>query len=130
MIRVVPDINIIISAIFWRGNPYKVISKGISGEIKLITSPEILEEAINKLRTKFKFPEEEIQNFVDLVFTYYEIVEPTSKYNIVRDEKDNKILECAVDAKVDFILTGDEDLKVLKEFKGVRILSPGDFLKN
>lgn len=62
MTRAVPDTNIIISAVFWRGNPYEVVRRGISGEYQLVTSAEILDEVADKLRNKFQFPEEGIQN--------------------------------------------------------------------
>jgi len=43
MIRVVPDTNILISSIFWRGKPYEVIKGGVEGKYILVTSREILE---------------------------------------------------------------------------------------
>lgn len=53
MIRVLPDTNIIISSVFWRGNPYEVIRRGILGEYQLVISAEILDE----LRLNYKlFP--------------------------------------------------------------------------
>ena len=58
MIRLVLDTNIIISSVFWRGNPYEVIRRGILGEYQLIISAKILGEVIDKLRNKFQFPEE------------------------------------------------------------------------
>ena len=61
MTRVVLDTNIIISSIFHRGNPYEVVIKGILGEYQLVTSSEILDEVVDKLRNKFDFPEENIQ---------------------------------------------------------------------
>ena len=62
MIRVVVDTNIIISSIFWRGKPYKVIRRGIIGDYQLVTSLEILDEVVDKLRNKFQFPEEKIED--------------------------------------------------------------------
>lgn len=56
MIRVLPDTNIIISSVFWRGNPFDVIRKGILGEYQPVISTEILDEVADKLRNKFKFP--------------------------------------------------------------------------
>ena len=48
---------------------------------------------------------------------------------IKRDLSDNKFLEAALEAKADFIITGDHHLLELREFRGVKILSPSDFLK-
>ncbi|MBI2659636.1 hypothetical protein HYX07_00565 [Candidatus Woesearchaeota archaeon] len=47
MIRVLPDTNIIISSVFWRGNPYEVIRRGILGEYQLVISAEILDEVVD-----------------------------------------------------------------------------------
>ena len=129
MIRAVPDTNIIISAVFWRGNPNEVIRKGILREYQLVMSAEILEEVAGKLRNKFKFPEESTQELIDILQAYCQIVEVTSKFDVVRDEKDNKILECATDGKADYIITGDLDLLDLKEFRGIKIVTAKRFLE-
>ena len=128
MIRVLPDTNIIISSVFWRGNPYEVVRRGILGEYQLVISSEILEEVVDKLRNKFKFPEESIQELIDILMTYCHIVEPSSKFDVVRDKKDNKIVECAFDGKADYIVTGDPDLLELKEFRGIKIIKAKEFL--
>jgi putative PIN family toxin of toxin-antitoxin system len=128
MIRVVLDTNIIISSIFWKGNPHEVVRRGLLGEYKLVTSAGILDEAVNKLRHKFRFPEEGIQELVDILLAYCHVVEPTSKFDVVRDKKDNKIIECAFDGEADYIVTGDPDLLVLKEFSGIKIVKAREFL--
>ena len=129
MIRVLPDTNIIISSVFWIGNPYEVIRRGILGGYKLVISAEILDEVVDKLRNKFQFPEESIQELIDILMTYCHIVEVTSKFDVVRDKKDNKIIECAFDGKVDYIVTGDPDLLVLKNFRGIKIVKAKEFLE-
>ena len=130
MIRVLPDTNIIISSVFWRGNPYGVVRRGILGKYKLVTSAEIIDEVVDKLRNKFQFPEESIQKLIDVLMTYFHVVEPTVKFDVVRDKKDNKIVECAFDGRVDYIVTGDPDLLVLKEFKGIKIVKAKEFLES
>ena len=129
MIRLVLDTNIIISSVFWRGNPYEVIRRGILGEYQLVISAEILGEVIDKLRNKFQFPEESIQELIDILMTYCHVVETVNKFDVVRDKKDNKIVECAFDGKADYIVTGDSDLLELKEFRGIKIVKAKEFLK-
>ncbi len=128
MIRVLPDTNIIISSVFWRGNPYEVVRKGILGEYKLVLSAEILDEVADKLRNKFTFPEESIQQLIDILMTYCDIVDVKSTFDVVRDKKDNKIIECAFDGRANYLVTGDPDLLVLKEFRGVKIVKAKEFL--
>src|SRR3989344_6161206 len=129
MIRVLPDTNILISSVFWRGNPYEVVRIGILGEYQLVISAEILDEVVDKLRNKFQFPEENIRELIDILMTYCYIVDVTSKFDVVRDKKDNKIIECAFDGKVDYIVTGDPDLLVLKNFRGIKIIKAKEFLE-
>ena len=67
MTKVVPDTNIIISAISWSGKPYQVIVNGLKGNYHLITSPEIIDEVIDKLRNKFHFPEDKIEEQANIM---------------------------------------------------------------
>lgn len=129
MIRILPDTNIIISSVFWRGNPYEVVRRGILGEYQLVISAEILDEVADKLKNKFQFPEESIRKLMDILMTYCHIVDVISKFDAVRDKKDNKIIECAFDGKVDYIVTGDPDLLILKEFKEISIVKAKEFLE-
>ncbi|MBI2659637.1 putative toxin-antitoxin system toxin component, PIN family [Candidatus Woesearchaeota archaeon] len=89
----------------------------------------LVRSVFDKLRNKFQFPEESIQELIDILMIYCHVVDVTSKFDIVRDKKDNKIVECAFDGKADYIVTGDPDLLVLKEFKGIKIVKAKDFLE-
>lgn len=129
MIRAVLDTNIIISSVFWKGNPHEVVRRGILGEYQLVASVEILDEVADKLRVKFKFPEESIQELVDILLTRCQIVEPASKFDVVRDKSDNKVIECAFDGKANYVVTGDPDLLDLKEFKSIKIITAKEFLE-
>ena len=48
---------------------------------------------------------------------------------ISRDKDDDKILKCGIESKADFIITGDKDLLVLKEYKNIRIINPREYLE-
>ena len=50
--------------------------------------------------------------------------------NVSRDTDDNKILKCALEGNADFIITGDKDLLVLKEYKNIKIINPKGYLDN
>jgi uncharacterized protein len=110
MIRILPDTNIIISSLFWEGKPHEVMRRGFLGEYHLLTSVEILEEVAEKLRNKFRFPDESMREFMDMLMKFCQIIEVTSKFDIVRDKSDNKIIECAFDGKANYIVTGDPDV--------------------
>ena len=129
MTRVVADTNIIISAIFWSGKPYQVVVNGLKGDYQLVTSPEIVDEVLSKLRNKFQLPEDKIEEQANILISLFHVVLPTTKVDAVRDKSDNNIIECAVDGKADYIVTGDPDLLELKEFRGIKILTANKFLK-
>ncbi|OIN95674.1 putative toxin-antitoxin system toxin component, PIN family [Candidatus Desantisbacteria bacterium CG1_02_38_46] len=129
MIRVVPDTNILISSIFWKGKPYQVIKGGFEGKYRLILSAEILAELINKLSDKFTLPQDRIEDEVNLLFHYCDFIEHKIKLEIVKDDpSDNKIIECAISGAAHYIVTGDPHLKNIKEYKGIKIVSPDKFL--
>ncbi len=129
-IRVVLDTNVIISAIFWRGSPYRVMRKALQRDFILVISPDILKEVSERLKHKFNLPREEIEILMNILLSYSDIVEPTTKVNVVKaDENDNKIIECAIDGKADFIVTGDHHLLELKSYKSIKIITPAEFLE-
>ena len=126
---VVLDTNVLISAIFWRGAPYKIIVNALKKKYSLCLSTEILNELEEKLRLKFKFPENKIEDHIEIIKEYGIIIRPTVRTNAVKeDPDDNKVLECAVEGKADYIISGDNHLLKIKEFNGIKILTPKEFL--
>jgi predicted nucleic acid-binding protein len=57
------------------------------------------------------------------------IVRPAGRIDVLVDEPDNRILECAVSAAADAIVTGDRHLLELKRFRGIAIVRLADFLR-
>ena len=129
MIKAVLDTNVMISAVFWSGKPYQVLTKGLQGKYQPVTSPEIIEEVANKLRKKFNFPEDKIDEQINIMLTLFHVITPTAKIDVVRDKSDNKIIECAIESKSEFVITGDPDLLVIKEYESIKIVTPEEFLR-
>ena len=74
--------------------------------------------------------EEKTQFIIDNYKKFSELVKPNIKLNVVKvDEDDNRILECAETANVGYIISGDEHLLNLKNYKNIRIVSPKKFLQ-
>jgi len=127
--RVVLDTNILISAVFWRGSPYKVVLNALKSKYSLYLSHQILDEIEEKLRVKFKFPDDKIQEHIEILRAYGEIIRPIVKLNVIKaDADDNKILECAVSCGADYIVSGDNHLLDLSEYKGIKIITAKEFL--
>ena len=130
--RVVNDTNIIISSIFWSGSPYKIIRQALEENYRIIISPTILKEVRKVLkdpREKFVLTEKEVDDIVESIMLYAEVIEPTISVDVVKqDPNDNHIIACAITAKAAFIITRDNDLLVLKEYEGIMIITPEEFM--
>ena len=131
MLKVVLDSNIFISGILFGGNPRKIISLILEGKIELFISSEILVEIKTVLeRDKFGFPVTVTRQIVFEIESLSRLVLPGQRHSVVaRDLRDNIIIDCAVEAGADYIITGDDDLLSMKRFGKIGIVSAAEFLK-
>jgi putative PIN family toxin of toxin-antitoxin system len=127
-VRAVPDTNILISAFLWGGNPARLLEAAIDGEVQLFISQPILDELVRVLNRKgFEAKVPQILDYLGKIST---MVEPALTLNAVKDDpQDNHIVECAVAAKADVIITGDKDLLRMGQYEGIQILQVSDFLQ-
>ena len=127
---VVFDTNIYISAILFGGNPRQCLDLARNGEINLISSRPILLELAEKLREKFLWNEEEVNKVIEGLLVFIELVRPKEEVRLIKKEPaDNRILECALESKADFILSGDvKHLLSLAKVRGIPIISSKEFL--
>ena len=130
MIKVVADTNVYISAILFGGNPEEVLTLARRGEIRLFISPDIFAEVTRVLRKRFQWNNAQIVSLEQALRGLTELVIPKERVAwIDADEADNRILECAIEAGADVIVSGDaRHLLPLKEFRGIKILSPAAFI--
>lgn len=130
LIKVVIDTNVCLSGIVFGGSPRKVLKLAKYKIIKAYTSLSILLEVAEKLNKKFFWSEVKVKTALKAISKITEIVHPKIKLDVVReDPSDNKVLECAVVADADYIVTGDQHLLKLKKFEETKIVIPSDFLK-
>jgi len=132
MYKIVLDTNILISAIVFGGKPRKILNSIITGKIRFATSKYILEEVENVLSgKKFKYPPQVVHEIRNAIEELGELIEPEKKVNIIKkDPADNRILECAMAANADFIISGDHHLLELKQYKNIPIITTSEFLEN
>src|SRR3989344_171050 len=124
--RIVLDTNVFIAALLKSGLAREIIEIAKSREIlTLVTSEDILAELRRKLLSKFDRSESDVDLFLEKIRGISEIVEIREKvWLITRDPDDNKILECAVSGGANLIVSADQDLIVLKRFRGIGIVHP------
>ena|SRR3989344_3984003 len=129
--KVVLDTNIFISGIFWKGSSNRVITNWREGRFTLVTSLEAVSEIIKVLKDfKIKLSDEMIKGWVDLIVGNSITVEPKEKIAIVKDDpKDNIFIETAAAGNADYIVSQDNHLLKLKEFRGIKIITPEEFNK-
>lgn len=129
MIKAVPDTNIYVSSIFWEmGNPHKIIELAISKKIEIFTTLEILKELEKVLIRDFETPEDMAIRQINLVLAYSTLISTEEKINAVKDDPDdNKIVECAVAANAEYIISGDKHLLRLRAYKQIKIVTAKEF---
>jgi putative PIN family toxin of toxin-antitoxin system len=129
--RVVIDTNIFIS--FLINRDYTKLDKIIfENKATLLLSNELIEELITVLsRPKFKkYVSKEDLNTLMLFFNEFgELINVTSKIKLSRDSKDDFLLALAKDGNANFLITGDNDLLVLKKMNKTKIVLLADYLK-
>ena len=102
----------------------------IDGTISLTISQHILDELADVLMRKFDATPEEIAEANGIVGDAARIVQPSMQIDVIKEDRpDNRILECAVSAEADYIVTGDKDLLRLSSYDSIKILTVSDFLK-
>lgn len=130
MIKLVLDTNVFMSGIFWAGHPARILDAWSDGKIKLIVSPDILNEyvRVGNILSK-KYPGVDISPFIDLVTIYGEFVSPvTLKEPVSRDADDDKFIATALAAKCKLIVSGDKDLLTVDGCFAIEIIKPNDFV--
>jgi hypothetical protein len=123
--RIILDTNLWISFLISK-NFTKIDKLVQEKDIILIFSNESLEEFIEVVkRPKFKkfFTKKDIEKLLDIFNQYAELIKVKSKIDICRDPKDNFLLSLAVDGKVDFLVTGDNDLLVIEKINTTQIIT-------
>lgn len=129
MNRVTADSNIWISALIFGGKPLQLLELALAGEIELGISAALLDETLRVMRDKFKRIPEQLQQAEGYITAITKRVSPTETIDAVpSDPDDNEVLECAVAAGSDTIVTGDADLLRLGSFRGMDIVRVSDFI--
>lgn len=134
--RVTLDTNVLVSGTFWTGDSFRILKQIDEGKLTCILSKDITkeydrvirsEEIIDKIDSKglvlSKISQRIIRNSL--------VIDPKIKIDAIKeDASDNKVLECAVEGKADYIISQDNHLLILTAFEGIRIISPREFIKN
>jgi putative PIN family toxin of toxin-antitoxin system len=129
MTRVVADTNIYISALMFGGLPGVLVDLGLMQAITVVISPPLLDELQDKLRAKFGILAQDAAAIRAKLETIGDLIHPAIVLEVVSDDPDdNRVLECAVAGRADYIVSGDRHLLNLKQHAGIAILTARQFL--
>jgi len=134
--KIVLDTNVWLSGIFWGGEANKILEKAEKKEMQIIISEDILSEIIKILNRESKFQKYilnlrlSIEDLLRTILSISTLIETKTKLDIIKaDPKDNIILEAAIEGKVEYLVSYDNHLLNMIEFRNIKIISPGGFLK-
>ena len=129
MIRVVLDTNIYISALMFGGRPGTVFELTMLGAFVTLISIPLLEELEEKLILKFEVAPPDAAAIRERILRVADVVRPRRELRVIEaDPDDDRVLECAIEATADFIVTGDRHLLKLRNYGKSKILTAREFL--
>jgi putative PIN family toxin of toxin-antitoxin system len=128
--RVVIDTNVVASAIFFGGKPKEVIDRVMTNQIDAYASADILEEYSETVEyLKDKFPGKKPKIPLIDIEAKCRVINVSARIDVCRDPDDNKFIECAIDSKCYYVISGDKDLLTVKEYDGIEIVTVAEFLE-
>jgi len=128
--KLVVDTNVLLSSFISIGPP-RVILNRIRDRLDLLCiSPPILEEYLTVLQRAGI-----AEDLITSLFSLFQdpdhviLVFPSRRVEIIReDPSDDMFLECAIEARADYVISGDRHLRRLKSFQGIEIIAPREYL--
>jgi putative PIN family toxin of toxin-antitoxin system len=133
--RLILDTNVVVSAFFGQGPPYYLLQTASKNLIQIFTSAELLNELervlhrqklVSRLTRAHRTVDEVVHQFRQISTS---IAVSESYPQITRDPKDDMVLACAVAAKAEAIVSGDNDLLVLKHYQNIPVMRPAHVLQ-
>lgn len=129
MIKAVLDTNVVMSALFFGGNPLKIVRAVFARKIELVATKAVVAEyrAVAE-RLHAQFPTVNYRRSLAILESKMTMVRPAMlKATICRDPDDDAMIACALGGKAKIVCSGDGDLLALDGFRGLEIMRPADF---
>jgi putative PIN family toxin of toxin-antitoxin system len=129
--KVVIDTNVFVSGLTFKGKPREVLDLVWRGDIEACISSFILEELEETLKKDFGWERDQIKHAVEKIKAKTILIHPKNRVSVIKEkDDDNRILECAIEGRVQYLISGDrKHLLPLKEYQRIKIQSPAEFLK-
>lgn len=126
--RIVIDTNVLISGVFFGGFPRKILNAVVEQKIIACATTEIINEYEEIVQEMINRKQGHLnKTILSPLVKSMEIIAPVTHIEVCRDCDDNKFLECAKDSHALYIVSGDKDLLVIKEYENIQIVTAKDF---
>jgi putative PIN family toxin of toxin-antitoxin system len=134
--RVVLDTNVLVSGLVAKGGaPRQILDAWLEGQYTLVTSLYLVEELAHvlsypRIAKRLHLGEEELVAIMAALLSKAELT-PGHLHlpGVTRDPKDDAVVACAKEGEADYIVSGDQDLLVLGEYEGIRVITPRQFVE-
>ena len=128
--RVVFDSNVLISALTLPGGSAdRAVAAVLDGRVTLLLSKPILGETLGVLGRKFSRDTEELARLAVFLADLTEFIATTRRIDVLADDPDNRVLECALAGAAQLIVTGDRAMLALRDYGGMEIVTLREFLR-
>ena len=128
--NIVIDTNVVISGTFFGGAPRQVLEAVVDREVNAYASAEIIGEYQEIVEEMIRRKQGHLSASVLAPFIQsLHMIEITSRVEASRDADDDKFIECAIDSRSLYIVSGDKDLLVLERYEDIEIITAAEFCK-
>lgn len=127
--RAVLDTNVVMSAIFFGGDPRSIVRAALSHRIELVATRAVMNEYREiAARLQNAYPCVSYSRPLAILESALKMVRPvTLSGRVCRDPDDDAIVSCALGGRAKIICSGDEDLLALNGYRGLEIMKPREF---
>ena len=136
MLKAVVDTNVLVSGTIRKsGHPNRIMNAWREGLFVLVTSESLIDEAVRvflypRISQKYGLTEGQINRVLKSLKRYALVTPGKLKINAIKeDPDDNQVIVAAVEAEADCMVSGDPHLLNLGSYRGIEIVSPGQFVK-
>lgn len=129
--KVILDTNVLISAALTPGNARTIVTWASKRQVLVYTSLDLTDELARVLGKKIGFETLKVQAIMRSFYkTIYRTVYPEERLDVIADDPtDNRVLEAALAADANYIISGDKHLLNLGKYRSIKIMAPGDFVQ-
>ena len=121
--KIIVDTNVLISGLYFGGFPGEILKYIQIGLFSPYASEEIIDEYLEVVKRLSEKNRQSDKFVLKAFLSKLSVIKTKSSLEICRDKDDDKFINCAIDAKAIYIVSGDEDLLVLKSVENIEIVT-------